>query len=240
VNLLLVEASELSDGLCVVADRRAAHVREVLGVSVGTQIKMGVLGGAIGTGEVVSDDGSGVALRFTRTEDPRPQLEIELVLAMPRPKVLARVIEACAAFAIPRIDLTNAWRVDKSYLRSPKLLAESLAQSARLGAEQGATTHVPEIVVHERLMELLDSRFATSAPGRLIAHPGAKPIESVAQRGPKVIAIGPEGGWIERELETFADRGFALCALGSPILRVESAISVAIGQLMLLDRVAEK
>jgi 16S rRNA (uracil1498-N3)-methyltransferase len=240
VNLLLVEPGELRDGTCVVADRRAAHLREVLGVAVGSTIRMGILGGAIGTAEVVTDAASGIELRFTRTGDPTPQLDVELVLAMPRPKALSRVIEACAAFAIRRIDLTNAWRVDKSYLRSPKLAAEALAHSARLGAEQGATTHLPEIHVHEKLMELLDSRFRERGTGRLIAHPGAKPIENVAVGGPKVIAIGPEGGWIERELETFVARGFQQCSLGAPILRVESAVSAALGQLMLLDRLAER
>ncbi|HEY0255710.1 MAG TPA: RsmE family RNA methyltransferase, partial [Kofleriaceae bacterium] len=176
MNLLLVEDEELANDRCTVDGRRAAHLREVLGVSVGSSIKMGVLGGAVGTGEVVSDTPAGVELRFVRSHEGRPPLELELVLAMPRPKVLARVIEACAAFGIRRIDLTNAWRVDKSYLRSPKLAADALAHAARLGAEQGATTHVPEIVVHERLMELLDARFATKGPCRLIAHPGAPVI----------------------------------------------------------------
>jgi RsmE family RNA methyltransferase len=240
VNLLLVEPGELRDGICVVADRRATHLRAVLGVAVGSTIKMGILGGTVGTAEVVADAANGIELRFTGTGDPAPQLDVELVLAMPRPKALARVIEACAAFAIRRIDLTNAWRVDKSYLRSPKLAPEALAHSARLGAEQGATTHLPEIHVHERLMELLDSRFADRGPGRLIAHPGAMPIENVTSAGRKVIAIGPEGGWIERELATFVERGFQPCSLGAPILRVESAVSAALGQLMLLDRLAER
>ena len=85
-------------------------------------------------------------------------------------------------------------------------------------------------------MGLLDSRFSTPGPRRLLAHPHAPSIEAVAGKGPAVLAIGPEGGWIERELATFAERGFIACSLGAPILRVESAVSVALGQLMLLDR----
>ena len=240
MNLLLVEAAELRDGICVVADRRAAHLRTVLGVAIGGSVKMGVVGGAVGTGEVMTDDDSGIALRFTSIGEPAPQLDVELVLAMPRPKALTRVIEACAAFAVRRIDLTNAWRVDKSYLRSPKLATGSLAHAARLGAEQGATTHLPEIHIHERLMELVDTRFAERGEGRLIAHPGALPIENAASAGRTVLAIGPEGGWIQRELDTFVERGFTPCSLGAPILRVESAVSAALGQLMLLGRLAER
>ncbi len=52
-----------------------------------------------------------------------------------------------------------------------------------------------------------------------------------------MIAIGPEGGWIERELETFVARGFAPVSLGTPILRVEAAVASALGQLLLLHRI---
>jgi RsmE family RNA methyltransferase len=260
VNLLLVEPSELAGDCCLIADRRAAHLREVLGVVPGSTVKMGIVGGVVGTGVVVADDATGITLRFASTTEPAPQLDFELVLAVPRPKALARVIETCAAFAVRQVSLTNAWRVDKSYLRSPKLAADALAHAARIGAEQGATTHLPQIAVHERLMELLDSRWPALEPRHedeepdedrprkrrpkpgslLIAHPGAKPIETVIRHGPLVLAIGPEGGWIERELDTFVARGFTPCSLGAPILRTESAVSAALGQILLLQRIGER
>jgi RsmE family RNA methyltransferase len=242
VNLLLVESAELSaDGTCVLDGRRALHLRAVLGVRVGSVVRTGVIGGGIGSAEIVADDGVAITARVTITGPAPAPLEVELVLAMPRPKVLSRVIEACAAFGVRRIDLTNAWRVDKSYLSSPRLDPTALANAARLGAEQGATTHLPAIHVHDRLMGLLDARFAAAAPAstRLIAHPTAPPIETaVTARGPATLAIGPEGGWIERELDTFVERGFAMVSLGAPILRVESAVAAALGQLLLLGRLA--
>jgi RsmE family RNA methyltransferase len=241
VNLLLVEPSELADdGTCVLRDRRAQHLKAVLGVTPGSIVRAGVLGGAIGTAEVLADDGAALTLRVTATERAREPLAVDLILAVPRPKVLARVIETCAAFGVRRIDLTNAWRVDKSYLRSPKLLPEALAHAARLGAEQGATTHVPEIRVHERFMTMLDQPVdQLFGPAlKLVAHPGSAPIERaiVGPPLPCVLAIGPEGGWIERELATLVDRGFVVCAIGAPILRVEAAVSAALGQLLLLSR----
>jgi 16S rRNA (uracil1498-N3)-methyltransferase len=235
VNLLLVEPSELAaDGTCALADRRAEHLRAVLRVVPGQIVRAGVLGGGVGTAEILADDGA-ITMRLTITGAAPPQLAIDLVLAIPRPKVLSRVIETCAAFGVRRIELTNAWRVDKSYLRSPRLAGDALAHAARLGAEQGATTHVPEIRVHDRLMALLDQPFEPAM--KLVAHPGAPMIESAARPPlPCVLAIGPEGGWIERELATLADRGFVACSLGAPILRVEAAVSAALGQLLLLAR----
>jgi RsmE family RNA methyltransferase len=237
VNLLLLEVGELADdGTCVLRDRRAQHLKAVLGVAPGSIVRAGVLGGAIGTAEVLADDGDALTLRVTATERAREPLAVDLILAVPRPKVLARVIETCAAFGVRRIELTNAWRVDKSYLRSPKLLPDALAHAARLGAEQGATTHVPEIRVHDRFMTMLDRELEPAL--KLVAHPGSAPIERaiVGPPLPCVLAIGPEGGWIERELATLVDRGFVACAIGAPILRVEAAVSAALGQLLLLSR----
>jgi 16S rRNA (uracil1498-N3)-methyltransferase len=239
VNLLLVETAELAaDGTCALTDRRAEHLRRVLGVSPGSILRAGVVGGAIGTAEVLAIDGDSLTLRVTATAPPPAQLAVDLVLAIPRPKVLSRVIEACAAFGVRRIELTNAWRVDKSYLRSPRLEASSLAHAARLGAEQGGTTHLPQIRVHDRLMALLDGSFAGAL---LIAHPGSPPIErAIPDPLPCTLAIGPEGGWIARELETFVERGFVACSLGAPILRVESAVAAALAQLDLLHRLATR
>jgi 16S rRNA (uracil1498-N3)-methyltransferase len=226
VNLLLVEPSELAaDGTCTVRDRRALHLRTVLGAEVGSRVRAGVVGGGIGSAEVLGDDGTAIALRLALTDPPSLPLPIELVLAIPRPKVLGRVVEAAAAFGVARIELTNAWRVDKSYLRSPRLAPDALALAARLGAEQGATTHVPPIAVHHRLMALLDARW----PG-----PAAVPGVPAAL----VLAIGPEGGWIAREVDTFVARGFAPVSLGAAILRVETAVAAALGQLVLLRRLA--
>jgi 16S rRNA (uracil1498-N3)-methyltransferase len=242
VNLLLLEPGELSaDGTCVLADRRAQHLRAVLGVEVGATVRAGVIGGATGAGQVIAIDAAGViTLQVTLDAAAAPPLDVELVLAVPRPKVITRTIEIAASFAVRRIDLTNAWRVDKSYLRSPRLLPEALALAARIGAEQGATTHVPPIGVHARLMALLDARFPAGGERAcrcLVAHPGAPPIEAaVMELEPIQLAIGPEGGWIERELDTFVARGFRPVSLGAPILRVEAALASALGQLLLLRR----
>ena len=238
MNLLLIDPAELrSDGTCALSDRRAQHLRSVLGVEVGSTVRAGIVGGSLGSCEVLGVDGD-ILLRFTATGVISAPAAIDLVLAIPRPKVITRTIEIAASFAVRTIELTNAWRVDKSYLGSPRLEAGALALAARFGAEQGATTHIPTITVRERLMALLDERFPVPAPGtHLIAHPGAPPLEAaVTSVEPTVLAIGPEGGWIERELETFVARGFTPVSLGTPVLRVEAAVASALGQLALLHR----
>lgn len=241
MNLLLVEPGEIAaDGTITLEDRRSDHLRRIIGAAVGDSVRAGVLAGRVGKATVLSDDGTRMTLALELV-DPAPlPMPVELVLAVPRPKVLTRTIEAAAAFGVSRIDLTNAWRVDKSYLASPRLLPDPLAYALRFGAEQGGHTHVPPLQLHDRLMGLLDDRFPSATSGapvtRLIAHPGAPPIESAPLGWPLAIAIGPEGGWIQRELDTFVERGFVPVSLGRPILRVEHALGVALGQLLLLQR----
>jgi RsmE family RNA methyltransferase len=239
MNLLLVSPDELDGDQVILRDRRAVHAREVIGAKVGATLKAGLVGGNLGTAMVMGDDGTAITLRVVFDTLAPPPMPVELVLAVPRPKVLSRTLEIAASFGVARIALTNSWRVDKSYLKSPRLAPASLAQAIRLGAEQGGTTHEAPVVLHERFMQMIDSPFAPDAT-RLVAHPAAPPIESVMKDGPCILAIGPEGGWIERELETFRERGFRPCSLGPAILRVEAAVAAALAQLTLIARLRER
>jgi RsmE family RNA methyltransferase len=246
MNLLLLEPAQVAEGGAIALDlRRATHVREVLRASVGASLRAGVIGGPLGAAEVVRVDADGVEIVFAPTGAPPAPVAIELVLAIPRPKVLGRVLQAAAAMAVARVHLVNAWRVDKSYLGSPRLAPRAIRADLVLGAEQGVTTHLPEVEVYPRLMAWFDGAAppdgaAPDGAVRLVAHAGgAAMIEAAVPRGhagPTVIAIGPEGGWIEREVLTFAARGFAVVALGTPILRVEAAVVAALAQLALLAR----
>jgi 16S rRNA (uracil1498-N3)-methyltransferase len=245
VNLLLLDPGELTDGEATLTDRRATHVRDVLRASVGDTLRAGVIGGPIGEATIVRDGEDGVRVCFAaRGSSPAP-LAIDLVLAVPRPKVLSRVIQTVAAIGVRRLDLVNAWRVDKSYLGSARLEQARIGEDLRLGAEQGETTHLPAVAVHRRLMTFLDERYpAAGADRRVIAHArGGVDLEvalppSMPGTAAVALAIGPEGGWIEREVETFAARRFTVVKLGAPILRVEAAVTAALAQIALLERLA--
>ena len=243
MNLLLVDPRELDDrGEAILTGRRATHIRGVLGAAPGQRLRAGIVGGPIGDAEVIDVADGAIRIRFEAAGAPPSPLPIDLVLAVPRPKVLSRVLQAVAAVAVRRVDLVNAWRVDKSYFGSNRLEPERIHEDLLLGAEQGETTHLPAVDVHPRLMSYLDEQHpGTSTQQRkLIAHArGGMDLEVAfppGSRSPVVLAIGPEGGWIDREVDTFAARGFAVVRLGAAILRVETAVTSALAQLMLLRR----
>lgn len=243
MNLLLFDRSEIDDdGLVALgsADRRAHHLTAVLKAQTGQVLRAGLVRGPLGTAEVLSVTGGELRLRVTASGEPCQPAPTAIILAVPRPKVLSRILQAAAAFAVRRIDLVNSWRVDKSYLDSPRLEAAAIAGDLQLGCEQGVTTWMPEVVLHRRLMPLFERLGDHVGDARrLCAHPGAvQTIEAAVTEPGRVtaIAIGPEGGWIDRELASFEEHGFTLVRLGTPILRVEAAFTAACAQLSLLDR----
>ncbi len=257
MNLVLLDADELSlDAVATLRGRRAEHFLRVLRPTVGSSLRAGIIDGARGTIIVQAMTADAVTVQFSPSESgpglaaPSWQ-QLTVVLAVPRPKVLSRVIESLATFGVRRVVLCNSWRVDKAYLASPRMALAALREDCVLGAEQGGHTRLPQLVVYSRFMQMLDAEFPPGADDamdshsgiaqRLVAHPGAA-VDALgyttALVQPQVVAIGPEGGWIERELTTFADRGFAPLWLSSSILRVETAVAVVLGQLELAARVA--
>lgn len=235
MNLLLLEQDELEDGCVILRDERAQHLRTTLRVTPGQSLRAGIVRGPVGTASVL-DVGDNVRIRFAPTSAPSTPCRLAITLAVPRPKVLARVLEHLASFAVDEIRLINAWRVDKSYFGSPLLAPDTMRAALLRGAAQGETTWLPRVIVHDRFMSYMEAR--PHVPGLLLHARGGRDIETIeGSLGAQMeLAIGPEGGWIDREIETFVQAGFAPVHLGLPILRVEAALAAAIGQVAMLRR----
>jgi RsmE family RNA methyltransferase len=152
VNLLLLHAHEV-DGASIarLSGRRLEHAREVLRVQAGETLKVGVLGGLMGTAKVLSQDAQSLVLEVSATEPPPPRAGVSLVLAVPRPKALKRVIPAVASLGVDRVVLVNAARVEQSYFDSKVLAQEFLDGLVELGLEQACDTVRPTLEIRERL-----------------------------------------------------------------------------------------
>jgi 16S rRNA (uracil1498-N3)-methyltransferase len=234
VNLLLLEADDFIDEHRVrLTGRRHLHVREVHGASGGDELRVGLVGGRIGRGHIERIDANALEMNVCLDHEPPEPLPLRLVLALPRPKVLNRIVAAAASMGIREIDLINSWRVDKSYWMSPLLSDQNLRLQCILGLEQAGDTILPAIHLHRLFTPFVREELPQVIPGRLslLAHPGV-PIASPRKvEVPVVLAIGPEGGFIEREVNTFRDIGFSAVNLGPRILRVETAFACLIGRL---------
>ncbi len=238
--LLLFDEDFLPDGTVHLTGRRALHAREVLRAEPGETLRVGRLGGQVGTGEVLEQAAGILRLKVLLTEPPPPRAGVDLLLAIPRPKALKKVLPAVASLGVDRVVLVNAARVEKSYFDSKVLAPDFLRELLHQGLEQARDTHPPEVLVRERfrpfIEDELDATFGRQAL-RLLPHPPARqPLTAtgVERASRVVLAIGPDGGWVPFEAQLLEAHGFHPFTLGPRILRVETAVPVLLGQVSLL------
>jgi RsmE family RNA methyltransferase len=236
VNLLLLTDAELgADSLVTLRDRRLVHAREVLRVNPGDSVRVGVRGGQLGTGTVLEQTTDALTLRVSLTDDPPARPGIDLLLAIPRPKALKRVIPAIASLGVDRVVLINAARVEKSYFDAKVLTAEALDALIDLGLEQAKDTVPPRIEIRERFKPFIEDELDAWAPAdalRFVPHPTAVEVARAMPSDRRlVIAIGPDGGWVPFEVDLLARHGFAPISLGDRVLRGEVAVPAVIAAL---------
>ena len=105
MNLLLLEPSELVDHEVILTGHRAEHLLRVLRVVEGDTVRVGVINGRIGSGEVLAVEGETVRLAVELTRDPACDLAVELILALPRPIMLQRILKQATVLGVRRFHL---------------------------------------------------------------------------------------------------------------------------------------
>lgn len=227
--LLLTEEDFAPDGTARLRGRRLAHALQVLGAAAGDTLRAGLLRGRTGTARVLSATADELVLQPDLTDEPPPRPGIDLLLALPRPKALRKILPAVAALGVDTLVLVNAARVEKSYFQSAVL--REIEALLLEGLEQARDTRPPRVLVRDRFRPFVEDELdgLLRKERRLAAHPLAPaPLERGA---PAALAIGPEGGWVPFELELLAAQGFAGVSLGPRVLRVEVAVPYLLGAL---------
>jgi RsmE family RNA methyltransferase len=231
--LLLIDADFIAADRVVLRDRRLTHMQEVHRCEVGDSMRVGRIGGLMGSAEVLRLDADEAELRVTLDQPPPAKLPLTLVLALPRPKMLRRVFQAVAAMGVPRIVLVNSYRVEKSFWQSPFLEPEAIREQLILGLEQARDSVLPEVVIEKRFKPFVEDRLPAITEGTLglVGHPGNYPPCPRALSEPVTLAIGPEGGWIPYEIDLLGKSGLQPVQLGERILRVETAVTALLARL---------
>ena len=208
------------------SERQAEHIRRVLRAGAGDSIVVGVRNGRIGHATIERVDP--LELRVELERDPPAPLDVTLVLALPRPKVFNRVIASATSMGVKRIHIVNAWRVEKSYWKSPKLAPENIDAQIVAGLEQAVDTIPPVVALHRLFRPFVENELPQIIAGTraVVAHPGGN---SATITTPLTLAIGPEGGWVAAELASLERIGFESVSFGPRILRVETALAALLG-----------
>ncbi|WP_448132420.1 16S rRNA (uracil(1498)-N(3))-methyltransferase [Stutzerimonas chloritidismutans] len=234
MNLLLLDTADfIADDRVLLRDRRLTHLQQVHRAEAGEQLRVGRVGGNIGSGQLLRLDAHEAELQVSFDQPPPAKLPVTLLLALPRPKMLRRVLQTVAAMGVPRLVLLNSYRVEKSFWQTPFLEPAAIHEQLILGLEQARDTILPEVIIEKRFKPFVEDRLSQLAADTLglVGHPGDFPHCPRAVTQPVTLAIGPEGGWIPYEVDKLAAAGLRPVQLGERILRVETAVSALLARL---------
>ena len=230
VNLILLEPGEIGAGGDVtLTGARAAHLLNVLRVEPGHDVRIGVLDGPCGTARVESIADGAFQLRCSLEGAVPARPGIDLLLAVPRPKVMRRLWAQIAALGVGRIILTNAGKVERNYFDTHILAPETYRPLLIEGLQQARDTQLPIVSIHRQFRVLIEDELdALAGPGRrVVADPSAvRPLTDVvrtARQERLLLAIGPEGGWNAFELGLLQAHGFLAAGMGPRTLRTDTA-----------------
>src|SRR5438552_3217312 len=125
MNLVILAPQEISSSsdACLFGTR-ADHLLNVLKVAPGHQVRVGLLDGPLGVGTVQHVGDGTVDLRCAFDAELPPRPAIDLLIALPRPKVMRRLWAQLSALGVGQIILTNAERVERNYFDTGVLAQE--------------------------------------------------------------------------------------------------------------------
>ncbi|MEQ8514174.1 MAG: 16S rRNA (uracil(1498)-N(3))-methyltransferase [Chromatocurvus sp.] len=236
MNILLFSPDERVPGTAQVrlCGARAEHIRTVYGAVPGKSLRAGEIGGDIGEATLESIAGNGVTLTFRAQHPPPAKRPLTVILALPRPKMLRRMLRTVAESGVRELHLVNARRVEKSFWQSGLLETASLEGYLLSGLEQSMDTVLPALHLHRGFRPFAEDSLPALATGRraLLAHPGAGVSCPADGDGETLLMIGPEGGFIDYETTLAQRAGMQPVSLGSRTLRAETALAAMLGRFL--------
>ena len=239
MNILLFAQDELNAAHLLLTDHRAEHIRTVLRCRINDSLRVGMVNGGTGQGKIVRMDGRAVELEVRLDQAPPAPPDVELILALPRPIMLRRILKQATVLGVRRFHLIRSAKAEKSFFQTPVLEKEKIRELLLEGLTQAADTLLPEVRIHRRFKPFVQDVVPTLIGSGLLAHPGVSAYlpevcpSSREQRG-ILLAVGPEGGWNDFEVDSFLAQGFSAFSMGRRILHVDTAVVALLAQLQLL------
>jgi 16S rRNA (uracil1498-N3)-methyltransferase len=233
MNIVLLDPRQTESEIWTIsAKRQLEHLRTHVDIQVEDTLKVGIREGQRYLTEIVEVTEQAIQLKPIKEEMVPAKLPVTLIVAMPRPKVLRRLIMDSVTLGVEKIILLHSYRVDKSYWQTPFL--QQLDQYITLGLEQAGDTIAPKIEIHKRFKpfveDVLPGLITAECPA-YVAHPYVDIKMPFAIDHPCSIVIGPEGGFIPYEVDLLIKNGCQAVSLGNRIIRTETVIPYVLGRL---------
>lgn len=229
-------ADEFSKHTAALTGDHADHLIRVLRARVGQEFDI-VAGSAVRVARVAKIGEQRVEFELGDELPEATAVGLTLLLSIFKFDRMEWAIEKATELGVSRIVPLIARRTDAHLASAAVKRADRWRKIALQAAEQSRRTAPPEVAAPAKLGEALTfpsalkivlSEFESQTQLR-DAMAGHKPEKEV------LLAIGPEGGWTEDELQQFHQQEWISASLGSTVLRAETAaiasLAIALSEL---------
>ena len=221
-------ADEVSGNQASLTGEHARHLIRVLRARMGQEFDI-VTGSTVRRAKIVNISDARIDFELGEELPAAPTASVTLLLSIFKFDRMEWAIEKCTELGVARIIPTIASRTDAHLTSASTKRVERWRRIALQASEQSRRSGPPEIATPMKLKEavgipgplrilLAESEDETTLREILNTHRG---------EGEIVLAIGPEGGWADDELQLFKDQGWISASLGATILRAETAAIAA-------------
>lgn len=226
MNHIVISLDEKKNACLLCSDPRAQHVLHVLKTPIGSSFRAGVLNDSCGIATLRNIDTGYIYFDYTSLTLAEAPLPITLLIGGTRPIVMQRILRDATAFGVEKFMVVHTKNSEKSYLNSNLWQAETYKNSLYEGLALARAVTMPNVERYFNLEEAFD-KLSTSC--RIIADVNS--TDSLAQltyEVPFTLAVGPERGFTNTEIELAQRYNFVSGHLGQRIIRSETACFVAL------------
>ena len=220
-------ADEVHANRAVLLGDHASHLIRVLRARIGQDFDIAT-GDSVRHGRITSISDARVEFELGEEISAAASSQITLLLAVYKFDRMEWAIEKCTELGVARIVPIIARRSDSHLAAASRKRVERWQRIAMQASEQSRRAAPPEISDPLKLADALAIpaviRIALSeSETQTQLHDLLKPESNGI-----ALAIGPEGGWTEDELQLFQQAGWVSASLGNTILRAETAAIAAV------------
>jgi 16S rRNA (uracil1498-N3)-methyltransferase len=185
-----------------------------------------------GTGNVylakITEDTAQI-IQLITTDNRELSQPVILICALPKGNNFDDIVRACTELGVTEIIPALS---DRTLLQPSPQKLQRWRKIAQEAAEQSERSFVPTIAEPQALTVIFD-RLPAVAHKYICEARGEHPhllncLQSTPITEPIILAIGPEGGWTDGELDRAVKSGFQPVSLGQRILRTITAPIVAL------------
>jgi 16S rRNA (uracil1498-N3)-methyltransferase len=218
-------ADQVSGNRAALTGAHADHLVRVLRARVGQEFDI-VANGVVRRGVVVALADSLVDFELGEEIPAEPAaIRLTLVLAIFKFDRMEWAIEKCTELGVARMVPVIARRTDSHLVAASAKRVERWRRIAVQASEQSRRTSPPEIADPIKLREAVVLPAGLKIVLSEVEEQSQ--LRDIQPTGEVLLAVGPEGGWTEDELELIQKNGWLSATLGPTILRAETAAIAA-------------